>query len=140
MKRFFIRLILSLCFLLVKGNDHLHASMQQNMPGFNSVETLSDIPSFLQTTSYKQHHAKASFKAAHPVKKKENESKSEELEDEEELTSSKKHFEFCNFCVALVYTLTPGFTALNQFDRLPFCEHFSYSSSFKYLLHCVFRI
>jgi hypothetical protein len=115
--------------------------MQQSMPGVSSVEALSDIPSFTQTASYKKHHTRVSVKAAHPVKKKESESKGEEMEDEEELTSSsKKHFEFSNFCVAFFYTFTPGFTSLIQFDRLPFCEHFSYSSSFKYLLHCVFRI
>lgn len=139
MKRFFIRLILSLCFLLVRGNDHLHASLQQYTPGFYPIETLSDFTSFTQTSHTKI--TRDTFKQAHPVKKKESENKNEELEDEEDLTSSsKKYLELSHFAVALFYTFTPGFTSLNQHNRLPVCEHLSYSSSFKYLLHCVFRI
>jgi hypothetical protein len=61
----------------------------------------------------------------------------EEDDDDDEW---KNHSGACNRDIASFYTPAWGYLSHSRSRRLPFCEHLSYTSAAKFIIHCVFRI
>jgi hypothetical protein len=61
--------------------------------------------------------------------------------DEDDETECTRHFTSCTPDFAAIYTsIDPSFPHHFQQNNLPFCEHLSYASEEKYILHLVIRI
>ncbi|BAV05969.1 hypothetical protein FLA_1984 [Filimonas lacunae] len=63
-----------------------------------------------------------------------------EVEDDDESISFRKYSEISNFTVSFIFTQVPGNFVCIHNNRLPFCKHFSYSSSSKYIVHRSIRV
>jgi hypothetical protein len=61
----------------------------------------------------------------------------EEDDDDDEW---KKHSGLINSDITSFYTPVWGYISHRLSGRLPFCEHLSYTSASKFIIHCVFRI
>ena len=60
--------------------------------------------------------------------------------EEDDFSASRKFVEITNYFLSFFYKAIAGNSGQHQKDRLPFCKHFSYSSSYKYLTQRVIRI
>ncbi|NII28177.1 hypothetical protein HB364_24050 [Pseudoflavitalea sp. X16] len=63
-----------------------------------------------------------------------------EIEEDDESASSKKQGGTSHYPISYLYAPEPGGDYCNGCNRLPFCEHFSRTSSYKFILHRVIRI
>lgn len=63
-----------------------------------------------------------------------------EIQEDEESGSSRKYSESRNACIAFYAALNNSDIPCYFKSCLPFCEHFSYSSSYKFIIHRVIRI
>jgi len=129
--------LLTLCFFLIGGTkaaqspeahrscsihsvSHLDATSQQ----LNLLQDNSALPVFQKDLAYQ--------KKAEVISS---------IEDEDdELISAKKQVLFVKYLIVVAYTSVLIHLFKNFKNRLPFCTHFSYTSSYKYLLQRVLRI
>lgn len=139
MTRFVFRIILSLGFLLLGENAHLYAHALGHEGAYSHN---SSIKSYVRHGLSVLHNDKSYFSAEPaPEKQKEKDKKKgEEVEDEDDWVASRKYFDATIICFTVFYALATGFSFHFIQSRLPFCKHFSYSSSNKYILHRVIRI
>lgn len=63
-----------------------------------------------------------------------------EMEEDDELVSSPKQGNASNYTISCLYAPGPEGPYCYLSNRLPFCEHLSWSSSYKFILHRVIRI
>jgi hypothetical protein len=61
-------------------------------------------------------------------------------EEDEETESSRDHSASSNNAIPFFYVQLPGSVCHNGKNRLPFCEHFSWSSATKFIFHRVIRV
>lgn len=128
---------LALFFFLGKGVSHQHSSsLPHSFNQFSSVKfasSISDVDaSFEKKLVYTPDYSNSgedSFASA------------TELEDDEDsLSSSRKYVEIFNYFVAAYYAHIYEQASRFQKCPLPTCEHLSYLSSYKHIVHGVFRI
>ncbi|TWI87864.1 hypothetical protein LX66_1938 [Chitinophaga japonensis] len=62
-----------------------------------------------------------------------------ESEDDDESPSSRKYAKTATYCVTF-FEQAPGRISCDAENHLPFCEHFSYSAPYKFIIHRVIRI
>lgn len=127
---------LSLFFFLLKGNDHLHA--YYNLSGYAPAK-LSPKSEQASLGSVKNSQTQIR-KSASSGAEDDAISAIEEMEDDDDFTPSRKYVEISNYFLTLFYNQVSG--SFNQYrkDRLPFCKHFSYTSSYQYIIYRVIRI
>lgn len=121
---------LTLFFLLFKGNDKIYAahfSQGKTNVQFESESRHTDKP------FHKLHQLHAQKDPTPRENTYLEESKDEDESTRNTLVSTKQDTTFC-YKSLLVNQQT------NQKLALPYCEHLSYTASFKYLLLKVFRI
>jgi len=116
--KLFIRYLLAFCFLLLGGyvltcHNRICSAVR------------NDRGQIRKTTS-------SSHKIGHSIKATEN-------EDDDESSSSRKYARTTCYSITF-FRQTPGSVYHDPENRLPFCEHFSYSSSDKFIVHRVIRI
>lgn len=63
-----------------------------------------------------------------------------EMEEDDEPVSSKKQGGAGHYSISYLYAPEPEGDHCYLSNRLPFCEHFSRTSSYKFILHRVIRI
>lgn len=138
MMRVLIKFFLSLCFFLIRGDSNLYADTIQHCT-YNAPKaylkylvpySLSDVP-----VSQVVNHTTT------PGARKEiYKSKATEVQDDDEIPASKKQLKISNSCTNFFSTCEPA-SFYPYFKRpLPFCKHFSYSSSNKFIVYRVIRI
>lgn len=136
--RLLIRLIISLCLLLRVGYAHADQGFIGNAP-----ESLFDRPVQIHLSARKDGKVTVSKAPASNTGNKANDmiiaTEMEEEEDDEPV-SSKKHAGTRNGCIPFLYARTPEDYYRYLKNHLPFCEHFSRSSSFKFIIHRTIRI
>ncbi len=141
MIRRLIRLFLFLCFLLLRGDLHLYAHAYYNTNSY----TTANIPETSLHASYCPIQDLELHISVVPSSDAENVSdkiKATEIEDEDESESfhCRKLLEVTNDCTASYYAQASGYVQRYLQNRLPFCRHFSYSSSYKFIVHRAIRI
>ncbi len=124
---------LSLFFLLFKGNEYAHAVAPRISQGY---EYLNESPQAKQ--EHTPFHKNANVHIQKSFSSREV-NYVEELQDEDE-TLSRKGIIILKQAAYFCYALLVGNSAIFKKLALPYCEHLSYTSSFKYLLLRVFRI
>jgi len=126
---------LSLCFLLIKGNDDAYATFLQKKPASSPVQKIE------KRLERKFGSANQGFPVFRNNTFKEQKEDFISLEDDdEELTFSRKYVLLAKYFVVLAYTALLA-CCYNYFkSRLPFCWHLSYISTHKYILQRVLRI
>lgn len=129
--------LLSLFFLLVRGHDHLHAHSSYDRSSYSPIK----IPEKLGQGGV------ASVKDGESVIRKENSSGADddlisatELEDDDELISPRKFVDISNYFITLYYAHASAYLDRSLKNRLPFCKHFPYTSSDKYIIQRVIRV
>ena len=130
-----IRCILLLCFLSWGEYAHTHQNHMGYFPGKMAERSVQAGFAGIQND-----HALLS-KAPSPKKgnRVKESIKATEMEDDDETDSSGKHSETTNCAITFFYAQAPGYSCHYLKNRLPFCEHFSWSS-YKFILHGVIRI
>ncbi|SOD14834.1 hypothetical protein [Pedobacter xixiisoli] len=124
---------LSLFFLLLKGSENTHAVAPRLAQGY---EFFNENPQTKQ--NHTPFHKNANVHIQKSFSSSEMNYAEESQEDDESISrkgiiSIKQAAYFC-------YALLVGNLRTIQKLALPYCEHLSYTSSFKYLLLRVFRI
>ncbi|PSL32223.1 hypothetical protein [Chitinophaga ginsengisoli] len=135
MTRLLINFFLSLCFFLFKGHSHLYASVDQNYV-YRSMLQHSENTVHIRIADVRSDQAMINNKPASGAKKEKI--KATEVEDEEESLSGRKHLEISHY-----YHFDPLEPAVyyNYLKNpLPFCNHFSYLFSDKFIVHRVIRV
>jgi hypothetical protein len=67
--------------------------------------------------------------------------KAVEIEDDDESMPFRKYTETVQYGITFFYTQVPGYDTHQHYNnRLPFCDHFSRSSSHKFIVNRVIRI
>ena len=122
---------LSLCLFLLTGFEYAYANT-------------NDIPTQGHEIVKAKLTSAVAFSSSFYHKNKSAPEIKEDLinieEDEEEFVIARKHIELVNYFVTLAYAsiLVHFYNYLK--NRLPFCKHLSYKSSYKYILQRVLRI
>jgi hypothetical protein len=130
-----ILFLLSLCFLLLGRYDHAYAKANHNTASYSSAQKIEKLQQakFINTNQEL------------PIIK--NNCFSEQREDflsveneDEDYVSARKSVLPVKYIITLAYaaTLNNSFNYIK--NRLPFCKHLSYSSSYKYILQRVLKI
>lgn len=134
MMRFLVGLFLSLYFFLLGGYAHSYRHIIGFFPGKNCEASLQDKPAV-------QNGEALIFKAAVPSTEKRSEKiKAVEIEDDDESVPLKKYADTGNCNITFLNALAPSYICYYLKDRLPFCEHFSYCSSDKFIINRVIRV
>jgi|GEM_PF-672828 len=137
---------LSLCFLLLKGHTDVYADVQHHSPGYSIVyhDSFSYAPA--QYIEKKQQAQLENIDRNFPVIKdnslndKKEEFVSLEEDDDDDSVFSRKYVLLAKYFITLTYA-SILICFYNYFkNRLPFCRHLSYSSSYKYILQRVLRL
>lgn len=140
MTKFLIRICLTMSFLLLWGNSHLHAYTYRNGVsgiGQTQLNKVSQIDAAAFQDEREFVYSDVDSGAENQYDKT---SDTEVEEDDDESVSLKKYAEITNFCAAFFYTQLAGYYNGLHNHRLPFCKHFSYSSSFRYIILRTIRI
>jgi len=130
--KFFIRFLLSLCVLLLAGRAHTSQSRFAYLPG--SILERS-VPANYSLVHYDRilNNAPASNKKGAFEKVR-----ATVVDDDNELKVSKKNF--TTYCISFLYTKPADYLCRCYNSSLPFCEHFSLTSTDKFIIHRVIRI
>ena len=133
--RWLFRLLLSLCFILVGGYAILHS--HHSSYALNA----SFKNSFHPGIAFKQNDDPSFESIASPnAKKKYERIKAVEIEEDDESEPFRKPLESNNYSTTFLYEQAPIYILSSLENRLPFCEHFSYVSNYKFIIHRVIRV
>ncbi|MFL5745967.1 MAG: hypothetical protein ACJ751_14940 [Niastella sp.] len=127
-----LKFVLLLCILLLAGNAHTTHPRIGFFPG-NTFEP--SVPG-----NYSKDHNDRLLSSNAPINKKgsHDKLKATEVDDDDDLRASKKNVG--TICISFLYTEASDCTTMFRKSSLPFCEHFSLTSSFKFIIHRVIRI
>jgi hypothetical protein len=127
-----LKFFLLLCILMLAGNAHTtHPRIgffqgnifEPSVPGNYSKEHNDRLLSSNAPINRKSHHDKL---------------KATEVDDDDDLRASKKNLG--TICISFLYTEASDCITMFRKSSLPFCEHFSLTSLFKFIIHRVIRI
>ncbi|WP_298741492.1 hypothetical protein [uncultured Chitinophaga sp.] len=136
MMRVLIKLLLSICVLLLGG----YALSCHNTTGYYPKKVFDKSPHIHYTCS-RYEEAQVSKTPPPKTKKGREKIKAIEIEEEDEdPTLFRKYSETGNTLIAFINTHIPTSVYPSFEGALPFCEHFSYFSSYKFIIHLVIRI
>jgi len=139
MMRVLIKFFLSLCFFLIRGDDYLTANTIQHCT-YSAPEAYLKYPVPDHLSVIRKSLAQANPTTSPGARKEIYKFKATEVEDDDEIPASKKQLKISNNCISFFSTCEPA-SFHTCFKRpLPFCKHFSYSSSNKFIVHRVIRI
>lgn len=135
--RLVITFFLSLCFLLIRGYDHLYARAYNNPTCYSPAKLSAgselgglDNEKDKQTVIHKATSSDSETEAIN----------ARETEDDEELIAPRKYVEITNYFITFLQAHLAGDGSCYLKSRLPICEHFSYTSSDKYIVQRVIRV
>lgn len=126
----------SLCFLLLKGHSDGYAAIPYNNFSYSSAQHIEKK----QQTRLESTNQDLPVLKDNGLNSKKDEFVSLENEDDDDSVFSRKHVQLAKCFITLAYaSILVCF--YNYFkNRLPFCRHLSYSSSYKYILQRVLRL
>jgi hypothetical protein len=134
MTRLLVNFFLSLCFFLLKGHSHLYADTdQENL--YTSLRQHSESTVQIKVFDLRSHQPLISNAPSSGAKKEKI--KATEVEEEESF-SARKHLQISHYFCLSSQEPTSDYSYLK--NPLPFCNHFSYSSSDKFIVHRVIRV
>ena len=128
-----LKFFLLLCILLLAGNAHTTHHRIGFFPG-NTFEL--SVP-----VNYSTEHHDRLLSSNAPINRKGSRDKLKATEvddDDDDLRASKKNLG--SICISFLYAEASDCLHLFRKSSLPFCEHFSLTSSFKFIIHRVIRI
>lgn len=135
-----IRLFLSFCFLLISGYSQVSAYDGDQCVTLASPSKYSDLASLRVFHNASQPVISSALSA----NEKDNDlidiaDESDEDDEDKELTSYKKDLQLCNY-----FSTSCGHPSGHFFSSIkanaPFCRHYSYTSSSRYIVFRVFRV
>lgn len=134
--RVLIKLLLSLCVLLLGG----YALICHNVIGYSPKKVFDRSP-HLHYVCFQYDNARISKLPAPKTKKGTEKIKAIEIEEEDEESALFRKY-VLNGTPLIGYLTTFDPSPVYQYFKgsLPFCEHFSYISSYKFIIHLVIRI
>lgn len=137
MMRLVITFFLSLCFLLLRGGDHLYAHTSQNHSRYSPAELPKrSEQSGLGTVKNTQ----SAIRKADQSGAQDEAISATETEDDEEWISPRKYVQITNYFINFFYAHLTGLAHRGLNNRFPFCKHFSYTSSDIYIVQRVIRV
>ena len=134
MTRLLINFFLSLCFFLLKGHGHLYADTDENNL-YRSLQLHSESTVQIRVFDIRNQQPLISNAPSSGAKKEKI--KATEVEEEESF-SARKHLQISHYFCLSSQEPTSNYSYLK--NPLPFCNHFSYSSSDKFIVHRVIRV
>ena len=126
---------LSLCFLLLGRYDHVDAGLYHHRVSHSPAQHMEKT---LLTKFRNTDQAFLLIKNNSLSEKRENFLNAED--EAEDFAFSRKYISLPRYFIALTYASVLIFFYSYSKNRLPFCKHLSYASSYKYILQRVLRI
>lgn len=140
MPKLFVKFLLSLCLFLLQGYGHLYARKAQPV----SCHALVKIPQVAAqvkcATLPRGELCLIHTPSSSPVKIDDTVKVTEIEEDEDESVSVRKSAELCHSTITFLRVQASEQIVCSHKARLPFCKHFSYTSSYRHILLCTFRV
>jgi len=136
MMRVVIKFLLSCCVLLLGG----YALTCHNVIGYTPKKVFDRSP-HIHYSCLRYDNAEITTAPSPKTKKGREKIKAIEIEEEDEESALfRKYLETGNTLIAFLNAQAP--TSVYQYfeGTLPFCEHFSYFSCYKFIIHLVIRI
>ena len=124
-------------FLLVKGNDHSYAHHHHV---YHAPITLTPKSAQPGSGSVTKSETQICQSSAPSDTEADTIDVTDEIEDDDDFIFSRKYVDISNYFLTFFYNQLSGNLNLYQKDRLPFCKHFSYASSSKYIVYRVIRV
>lgn len=132
-----VRILLSLCSLFL--GVHAHTSLQSHgFPKHFCTLSAGDIDDLQSRQAVVSQRRSSGDRRANDAPA-EREEESEDEEDDDESDSSKRHTGSGSTYLSS-NSGAENINALYLLSQLPSCEHLSYFSANKFIIHCVFRI
>ncbi|WP_199118513.1 hypothetical protein [Pedobacter sp. ASV28] len=128
--RAIIFFLLSLCFLLLRGYNHVYARAHHD----RMVYSPAQVPQKEKRNSFGLDHPTSLHKTL--LTKEIHSTYVEENEDEDNIAARK---DTIPYPMSFSYEVLASHSA-NIKHALPCCRHLSYTSTYKYLTQCVIRI
>ncbi|WP_133055245.1 hypothetical protein [Niastella koreensis] len=127
-----LKFVLLLCILLLAGNAHTTHPRIGFFPG-NTFEPT--VPG-----NFSKEHNDRLLSSNAPINRKRSHDKlkATEVDDDDDLRPSRRNAG--SICISFLYTEASDYITLFRKSSLPFCEHFSLTSSFKFIILRVIRI
>ena len=127
---------LSLCFLLLTGQSSLYSSSLQNKIDYSSLKSLQ-LKKHVEPVSI----TKSEFIRNNvPADSEPDAVSADETEDEDELIAPRKYVEITNYLITFFHSQATPYSSSYVLNRLPFCTHFSYTSSDIYIVQRVIKV
>jgi hypothetical protein len=126
-----LKFVLLLCILLLAGNAHTTHPRIGFFPGNTFERSVAG--------NYSTEHNDRLLSSNAPINRKgSNEKiKATEVDDDDDDLRAKN---LGTVCISFLYTEASDYIHMFRKSSLPFCEHFSLTSSFKFIIHRVIRI
>jgi len=117
---------LSLCFLLLTGHNHLYSSTYQSRTYYSPTKSFE-----LAKQSNLDADTKGTLIICNdaPSDNEVDALNATESEDDDELIAPRKNVEITNYLITFFHSQVVGYSNNHVQTRLPFCKHFSYTSS-----------
>jgi hypothetical protein len=135
MMRLIVTFLLSTFFLLVRGNAHLYAHATHDRTCYCPAQLPEKSKDAVSANQSQNNITKACTNST-----SNDGFNATELEDEDDFIAFRKFVEVTNYFLSFFYAHVLGNDSQYVKNRLPVCEHFSYSSSCKYIMQRVIRI
>jgi hypothetical protein len=126
---------LSLCFFLLGGSNHVYAGTHQSTISYSTVQKVEKSQ---QTNLVIASQGLSEVKTSTIGDKKEDFISVEDEDDD--LVSVRKSVLPAKYFATLTYASILIYSNAYFKNRLPFCKHLSYTSSYKYILQRVLKI
>jgi len=137
MMRLVITFMLSLCFLFVRGYDHLYVLATHNHTCYSPTRPVKESEQLrLGNTTNKL----TILREAASLDADNEGVTATETDDDDELLSPRKYVEVFNYFITFFLAYRSEYICRYVKNRLPFCKHFSYTSSDQYIVLRVIRV
>lgn len=135
-----IRFLLSFCCLLLGVHAHTTQESRNGFPKHFYTLSAEDVDNLQANEAYvSQRRSSGERRVNDESAEKEEESDDDDDDDDNEVKSFKRHSGSGSSYISS-YSTVETENAVYLLSNFPSCEHLSYLSSSKFIIHCVFRI
>ncbi|HUP12960.1 MAG TPA: hypothetical protein VM187_12125 [Niastella sp.] len=134
-----IKLLLSFCCLLLGVHAHTTQESRNGFPRHFYTLSAEDVDSLQASQAYVSQRRSTGDRQVNNESAEKEEESDDDDDDDDEARSSKRHNGSGSSYITSNSTSETA-NALYLSGHFPSCEHLSYLSSSKFIIHCVFRI
>jgi hypothetical protein len=134
-----VRFLLSFCCLLPGVHAHISGESRHDLPRHFYTLSGEDLDNLHANQAYVGQRRSTGDRRVNDESAEKEEESDDDDDDENETKSSKRHSASGSSYISS-YSPVDAENAVYLLSHFPSCEHLSYLSSSRFIIHCVFRI